>query len=244
MSGRLGPELRQEEDGRESYVPSLSGAEERAAKSVLEEFLSLDLARYEVRFPDERISRELAACAKLSLSHFWSEGFSSQRFLDALVSGIDSAGEPERYLDIRNEPDYLLDAVVQALYDLGENNLIIDGTMLPRPPFEIGTRLRGTLERPLAFTYRGDLSWVGRNCSHCKVFVDGYASTVGRGAHYSDFTINCPVGMVFLDGFFDDKMTLAGGEADCAVRVEYPRFFLAGNRLTVPDPNRPGGPRR
>ncbi len=233
--GILGPEICRGDDGSGSYAAGASDAEERAASAVLEEFLSIDLVRYELRFTDDRIFRELVACARLTLAHSWSEGFSSQGFLDALIAGLALSGEPVFGLDIRKDPDYLLDAVVQALYDLGENNLLMDTAQLSRQPFEIGARLRGTPERPLAFTYRGDLSWVGHNCSHCKIFVNGYASTVGMGAFYSEFSINCPVGKVLLDGYFDDKMSVAGGDEKVAVHVEYPRFFLAGNRLTVPD---------
>lgn len=235
MSGMLGPEICRGDDGSGSYAAGTSDAEERAASAVLEEFLSMDLARYEMRYTDERTFRELVACAKLTLGPFLAEGISSQGFIDALLAGLDSAGEPEFYVDIRTEPDYLLDAVVQALYDLGENNLIVDATLLRRPPFEMGARLHGTPESPLTFTYRGDLSWVGHDCYHCKVFVDGHASVIGKGAFYSEFSITAPVGKVFLDGYFDDRMSIAGGDERFAVHVEYPRFQCAGNKLYLPD---------
>ena len=124
------------------------------------------------------------------------EQFDHNAFLDALTSKLVQGISASEAIHL----GCLLDPLVQELYLRGWNNLTIDLSMLPvervapfalggDAPWFIGYGLTGTIERPLALTYRGDVHNIGEEASYCRLTLEGKCAHAGSKADHSSLVL-------------------------------------------------------
>ena len=125
------------------------------------------------------------------------------RFSAAIRKGMGPAFSPQRFLDdvvcataLADQNPYLVgrffDTVVQSLYDLGGNDLVIGLAQLGSSALvSLGYNLRGTESRLLRATYvDAPVHFFGGGSSeHCVLTLDGDALVIGEIASHAEFTV-------------------------------------------------------
>lgn len=214
-----------------SYKSGSGGVSCKAAGELVERFLALDLIMMHFRTTEEKIYGELTAQATAIIEPYNTEEFNPQGFLGTAVHLLAESGEPVFWVDVRAEPDYLIEPMLQALYNLGHNSLIVDPMHLPYPPTDMASYLHGEPGNPLAFSYNGPVGWLGNNARHCRIKTGGYVKVLGKDAEDSTFYVKARIrrwtaspeelkdemeDIIYLPlGFFDkgNKLFVPGGES-------------------------------
>ncbi len=164
------------------------GEPDTAAYSGGEERAHLDLVRELVSWTSSKRTPYLGLdCAALSIRQLLEKHHVSDAnsFLDGMVSEL---AECEPALETFSHSHYLLDPLVQALYDMGHDHLVLDATPLQKAPFMLADFLHGTAERKLTLTIMGDLTCVGQQALNCAITCTGTISGVAAShAVTSDF---------------------------------------------------------
>lgn len=121
--------------------------------------------------------------------------------------------------DLRSHSGGFLTAVVQVLYNRGENDLVIDTTLWEGHPPHIAYFLEGTEDRLLKLTYRGYIGQFGRDADYCDFNFIGGGTTCGTDTNHSIFRLKIPedqsmhqLGYGGEDNVFyaDGKVNIAG----------------------------------
>lgn len=134
--------------------------------------------------------------------------FPAQYLLDALVL------EHEQRLT-RHEMEFFggnLTALVQALYDLGHNGLVLDLSRWQASPISVGRFLVGSAENPLKLAYvreRGTTCSFGSEASHLTAEVHASLTNCGHRADDSLFAVHGSV-VYAGDSATDCAFTLLG----------------------------------
>ena len=119
-----------------------------------------------------------------------SEQFRPDDFLHSLLSEVACWSKT-------GNTGILLDAAVQALYDLGYNGFSLDLSRLPQEkPYNVAWQLRGTEERKLKVTYHGDVQSFGYNVRHCELELHGECVQGGEWAEKSTLSFKGEVARV------------------------------------------------
>ncbi len=117
---------------------------------------------------------------------FPEEDFDAQAFLDALVEGI----LKKTTLEHITFSSCLLDPAVQALYDLGYNEFIIDLSRVPITPKYMANDLIGQPGKPLKLLYKGNATEFGINVKYCEMEIVGDCHYGGTQANRSSITFS------------------------------------------------------
>lgn len=211
-----------------SYKPGSGGISYEAASTFMEQFLAIDLIQMCLRRDEPQMYGELVDLATSFIEPHNTEEFNPQGFLDAVIHRLAEAGEPEYGVDVRDEPDYLIDSMLQALYNLGYNNLVVDPMYFPYPPEDMASYLHGEADNPLTFSYNGSLSWLGNNARHCRIKAGGGVKVLGKDAESSVFYVKSPI-----EKWTANPEDLKENRDDLiCIPLD---FFDKGNKLYVPD---------
>lgn len=111
--------------------------------------------------------------------------FSGQEMLDAMifrVGGTRGSHPQDSFFH-----GYILSTVIQALYDLGHNGLVLD-LSLYHESLECIAGISGFKDDPLRLTCRGDVQSFGYGSSWCELELIGDASDIGTHATDCTFT--------------------------------------------------------
>ncbi len=129
-------------------------------------------------------------------------------FIAAAIGRMDDAeGDGKPY-----QKDIFIDALVQALYDQGHNDFMIDLRGLRGTDDELraGCRLQGKEGAPLRASYASvPLTSFGCEVSHCELSLEGGATFAGQGSEHSVLRLGGKLGV----------MTFGLGSKQC-------RFYL------------------
>lgn len=140
-----------------------------------------------------------------------------QTTLDGLMFKLTYGVSPE----LRWHSGGFLTAVVQVLYNKGENDFVIDTTFWEGHPAHIAYFLEGTEDRLLKLTYKGYIGQFGRDTDYCDFNFIGGGTTCGTDTNHSRFRLKMPEGqsmhMLGYGGndnvfYADGKVNLAGAE--------------------------------
>ncbi len=210
-----------------SYKQGSGGASYEAAEELVRQFLDVDLVQMYITATEPQIYGRLADLAASLILPYNIGEFNPQGFLDTAVHLLAEAGEPVYFVDAREEPDYLIEPVLQALYDLGHNSLIVDPMHLPYPPTDMASYLHGEPGNPLAFSYNGPVGRLGNNARHCRIKTGGGVRVLGKNAESSAFYVTAPI-----TGWTANPEEMKEGRDDViCLPLE---FFDRGNTLFVP----------
>ena len=150
---------------------------------------------------------------------------------------------------------YLLDSLMQVVYDRGQSDFYLDLTPLNRMPFPMAHNLKGEEGRPLSLKCMGDLANFGKNLSHCELELFGKSGMGGSKCTNTLFKFHGSVerfigdGSTFCDFHFysdnPDNPTLFGEENTYHYhkglslkqrnQLKESGFSEDGNHLLVPD---------
>lgn len=119
-------------------------------------------------------------------------------FLDEAVLQLAASAPAEETFSASH---HLLDPLVQALYDMGHDRLVLDLTLLEKRPLMIADFLHGTAERKLDLTIIGDLYCMGQQAHNCSIVCQGAVSGIA-GSH----AVTC-------DFLFSGSVSAAGPNA-------------------------------
>lgn len=211
-----------------SYKAGLGGVSYEAAEELVRQFLDVDLVQMYITATEPQIYGRLADLAASLIMPYNTGEFNPQGFLDTAVHRLAEAGEPVFFVDVRAEPDYLIEPVLQALYNLGHNNLIVDPMHLPYPPTDMASYLHGEPGNPIAFSYNGPVDWLGNNARHCRIQTGGGVRALGKNAESSTFYVTAPI-----TGWTANPEEMKEDRDDIiCLPLE---FFARGNTLFVSD---------
>lgn len=223
FKGKMGP------DGLKkgaTYKRGSGGVSYRAAEELVEKFLAVDLVEIYNRKNEQGMYGELADLATLIIEPHNTKEFNPQVFLDAAVLSLSEAGGQSDFIDLRKEPDYLIEPVLQALYNLGHNKLIVDPMHLQYPPTDFGFYLQGEPDNLLTFSYNCSVGWLGNSVKYCKIKTAGAVGKLGEKAENSIFYVNAQITNWTANG--EDL------KGDWEHLIWLPlQFFDRGNRLFV-----------
>ncbi len=116
------------------------------------------------------------------------EGFDSNVFLDAMIERLNWEMSPHE--NHPSKPGMMLDTLVQALYNLGQNDFMIDlqGYQQGRSKLTmLGRKIRGTKERTLNATYSGMVEIFGADSSYCHLTFQGDVKSGSHQARFNTF---------------------------------------------------------
>lgn len=211
-----------------TYKRGSVGGSYKTAEGLVEKFLAVDIPHYYDRITGERMNKGLVDLATAILEPRVTEEFNSQGFLDAVVFSLAEAGEPFYFCEMRSEQELLIEPVLQALYNFGHNNLIVDPMPLQYPLTDLGFYLQGRPDNLLTFTHKDNLNCLGSNVKYCKIKNHGYVRKLGQWAEHSIFYVDAPI-LTWLA----NPEALKDGEEDVICLPQ--DFFDNGNTLFVPD---------
>ena len=194
-----------EPESEESYLPGDVSAYDRSVIDALVERHCSGGAAAGASIDSYRraFEREVEALREMIPA-----AFPAQYLLDALVL------EHEQRLT-RHEMEFFggnLTAIVQALYDLGHNGLVLDLSRWQASPISVGRFLAGSVDSPLRMTYvreRGTTCSFGSEASHLAAEVHASLTNCGHRAKDSLFAVHGSV-VYAGDSAVDCAFTLLG----------------------------------
>ncbi len=153
-------------------------------------------------FYRERTQQPVVAMRAERLSRLLPDGeFDANALLDTVIGGLSQRDYHDSFAYFVGEPHLdlsdLIDPLVQALYDRGHNDFVLDLTPLidDEPSVNsIAFGLKGSKERPLSLVCKGETAFFGGYVSDCRLRLDGDMSHdnshggAGMGALRSDIT--------------------------------------------------------
>ncbi len=153
-------------------------------EALFKHFISLDW-QGEIAHNKPRYYKEVAGLEELI-----PEDVSGQTTLDGVMFKLTYDVSSE----LRWESGGFLTALVQVLYNKGENDCVIDTTLWDgHPPF-IACFLKGEEDRLLKLTYRGFIGQFARDVDYCDLSFIGGGTTCGTDSSNSRFRLKIPEG--------------------------------------------------
>ena len=150
----------------------------------VEEFEELRTLEWEDR---EAFRIRLRENADQFLEHIQADrDFCPQPILDGLLQG---AGQLETHVK-RRKLSWVLDPLVQAMYEAGYNDFLIDFTPVDDWVQIFGSYLKGEEENPLKVTCRtlSHVDYLGSFAQHCHITLLGKVTVVGRYSERCEYT--------------------------------------------------------
>lgn len=217
-----------------TYKPGVAQVDQRFITRVIQEFLAADFpAKYQIQ---AYILHRSTGLAERLLETPKADDFNPQAFLDELAHRLAIEGRPNRgRKDIFSHPEYLLDPMLQVLYNRGYNGLLVDAVELePSILSSTGKYLAGKPGELLTYEYNGDLQSCGEDSQYCHITSRKPVTKVGYGAENSVFRINARVSG-WGSAPKDDPRYFIGKLADDRSLMLESVFWRRGNTLYLPD---------
>lgn len=132
-------------------------------------------------FYRERTQQPVVALRADFISRLLPEGeFDANALLDMVIGGLGQRDYHDSFAYFVGEPHLdlsdLLDPLVQALYDRGHNDFVLDLTPLIDEKHSVNSiafGLRGSEERPLSLVCKGETAFFGGYVSDCNLVLEG-----------------------------------------------------------------------
>ncbi len=201
-----------------SYAPAPDSREKGLADDIAEAYLSI--ARFDTLAMMDACTGIVARALPALISD--GEEFNPNAMLDALVTRVVLVGWPEHHRGL----NLLLDPLVQALYDNGSNNLVVDLSGMEDSPSTLAFCLKGTEERPLIATYKARaLNEFAPTVRHCRLSLQGSATFAAYQAQHSSVEVSGQATSVGLhafqcDLFIGSVYQVTSDSAECRFHVE------------------------
>lgn len=188
-------------------------------KTLFKHYLGLD-SQGEISYHEPRYLAEVA-----ELENIVPDIVSGQTTLDGVLFMLSHKVSPE----LRWHSGGFLTALVQVLYNRGENDFIIDTSLWEGHPSFIACYLEGEEGRLLKLTYRGFIGQFARDVSYCDLSFIGGGTTCGENANNSLFRLKMPKGqsMFHLGYNSSNNVFTTEGEVNYLGEGEDNTFYLS-----------------
>lgn len=189
---RKGFALRVRGTRAQRYKPGAKESNKQLVERVVGSYLDNTLARVfqaaDASDDDLPLAGKFEECTRYlreMLEPELSEDFDHDSFLDEvlLLTRLNPKNPPGTYYQ---DLDGFISPLVQALYDLGRNNFVLDMSCQELDTTNIASYLHGTRGNPLTLTYSGKICRdFGFGAEHCNLSITGFANWVGMFAQHS-----------------------------------------------------------
>lgn len=174
------------------YKPGEKRFSKQLVEKVVESYLDDTLARVfkaaDVPGDEPSPAVQFDACAAFlseMLEPEFSDEFDHDSFLDEvlLLTRLNPKNQPGKYYQ---NLDGFISSLVQALYDLGRNNFVLDMSCQELDTTNMASYLHGARGNPLTLAYSGKICRdFGFGIEHCNLAITGFANWVGMSAQHS-----------------------------------------------------------
>ncbi len=189
-----------------------AAADRELVETLFKRYISLD-SQGEIGHHEPRYLEEVAC-----LEGLVPDVVAGQTTLDGMMFKLSHKISPE----LRWHSGGFLTALVQVLYNRGENGFVIDTSLWEgHPPF-LGWFLKGKGDRLLELLYRGSIGQFARDTDYCDLTLIGAGTTCATNATHSVFRLKMPEGQSMhqlgcngSDNRFyaEGRVTIAGAES-------------------------------